>query len=145
MVDIIDVLEEQNLFLIKQGQDYEEQLEKQRVEQLTSEAQVERDIAGLTQAELQVQDKMTRTMAEKNKLSQLVSGSSNKMLTDPVYQKLSKQIIAIYKMVKPNQPEVNEVPPLTQLAEIEKFLEDCVRFKKAGDSYNPQRMTNLIR
>ena len=62
---------------------------------------MEKDLAGLTQSEHQVKERMAKTFAEKNKLSQLVSSNSNKMLSDSVYQKLSGLIMRIYKMVKP--------------------------------------------
>jgi hypothetical protein len=55
---------------------------------------------------------MVKTLAEKNKLSQIVNSGSNKMLSDQVYAKLSKEIFKIYKQVKPAPAESGEVPPL---------------------------------
>jgi hypothetical protein len=85
---------------------------------------MERDIGGLLQSETQVKERMSKTMNEKNKLSQIVNSSSNKMLSDAVYLKLSNKIMRIYKLVKPQHPEAGEVPPLNQLFEVEKFIED---------------------
>ena len=71
---------------------------------------------------------MTKTLTEKKKLSEIVNSGSSKMLSDPVYRKLASKIFKIYKQVKPMHPESGEIPPLTQLLEIERFLEDCVFF-----------------
>lgn len=60
-----------------------------------------KDLAGLTQSEEQVKERMAKTLSEKSKISQIVGGGSNKMLSDNVYKKLSGMIMKIYKLVKP--------------------------------------------
>ena len=89
---------------------------------------MERDINGLAQSDQQVKDRIVKTLGEKNKLSQITNSGNNKMLSDAVYSRISKEIFKIYRQVKPAPAESGEVPPLTQLLEIERFLEDCERF-----------------
>ena len=60
-----------------------------------------------------VKDRMAKTLGEKNKLQQVTNSSNDKMLSDAVYAKLSKEIFKIYKQVKPAPAESGEVPPLT--------------------------------
>lgn len=61
---------------------------------------MERDLAGLTQSEQQVQERMSRTIAEKNKLSAVLNSGSNKMLSDTVFKQLCKLVLRIYTKVK---------------------------------------------
>jgi hypothetical protein len=101
---------------------------------------MERDINGLTQSEQQVKDRMVKTLGEKNKLSQITNSGNNKMLSDAVYTRLSKEIFKIYRQVKPAPAESGEVPPLTQLLEIERFLEDCEKFLTVATERNKPRI-----
>ncbi len=101
---------------------------------------MERDYNVLTQTDLQVNDRMTKTLAEKNKLQQVTNSGNNKMLSEAVYAKLSKEIFKIYKQVKPAPAESGEVPPLNQLLEIERFLEDCEKFLNEGTARNKTRI-----
>ena len=48
LLDLFAMLEEQNLFLIQQGQENEQQLEQKRQEQIEMAIEMERDINGLT-------------------------------------------------------------------------------------------------
>jgi hypothetical protein len=62
------------------------------------------------------------------------------MLSDAVYTRLSKEIFKIYRQVKPAPAESGEVPPLTQLLEIERFLEDCEKFLTVATERNKPRI-----
>jgi hypothetical protein len=62
------------------------------------------------------------------------------MLSDGVYAKLSKDIFKIFKQIKTAQGESGEIPPLTQLFEIERFLEDCEKFLTEATKRNKPRI-----
>lgn len=67
------------------------------------------------------------------------------MLSDNVYRKLSGKVQRIYKMVKPMHHEAGEIPPLTQLVEIERFIEDSVRFMQISSDRNKLRIDQHIK
>jgi ABC-type amino acid transport substrate-binding protein len=56
---------------------------------------------------------MVKTLGEKNKLSSIVNSGGNKMLSDGVYAKLSKDIFKVFKQIKTAQGDSGEIPPLT--------------------------------
>jgi hypothetical protein len=62
------------------------------------------------------------------------------MLSDGVYAKLSNDIFKIFKQIKTAQGESGEIPPLTQLLEIERFLEDCEKFLTVATERNKPRI-----
>ena len=106
---------------------------------------MDRDINGLTQSEEQVKDRIKKTLAEKNKLSQIVNSGNNKMLSDNVYARLCKDIFKIYKQIKTAPSESAEVPPLNQLFEIEKFLEDSERYLTVARERDAKRIESIMK
>lgn len=145
LIDIFSTLEEQNLFLIQQGQENEQQIEQKKIEQAYHEEIMEADIDGLTSSEQQVKDRMNKTLLEKTALQQIVNSGSNKMLADSVYHRLCADIVKVFRQVKPQHPDAGEVPPLTQLLEIERFIEDCAFFQARAKEKNPKDIEQKIK
>ena len=69
LIDIFSMLEEQNLFLIQQGQDNEQQIEQKKDEYKQIEKNMEKELNGLTESKQQVVERMGKTQAEKTVLS----------------------------------------------------------------------------
>lgn len=97
---------------------------------------MEKDINTLKVSEQHVVERMAKTQQEKHVLSSIVSSGSDKMLSDQVYVKLCGDVNRIFRQAKPSHPDGTEVPVLSQLLEIERFIEDCAFIQNLTESFD---------
>lgn len=134
LMQIFEMLEEKNLFLIQQGQENRKLLEEKRLEYNTIKQREEFEFGNLENREKEMQARIDKTQSESLVLKASDQDDSTKIIKPDKLVKLVELSRRILGMFQDKQRDIKPQPPVQMLLEIEAHIETAAAYIKNNEA-----------